>query len=988
MIDKNKLYDATSDGLRILELHYGQEVVEAARTGQKFKRRPEERTPSASVRKYQRSQSAGQVWKVTDFGDEGVAKDPIQIHMEETRKCFVDALKDLAAIFGVEDEKGFSSCKPDIRKKPAGPDQKDGETYWDIDQKFTEAECKVMGPKITPETLIALNWHRVNWICSVKNREAVYKYPNERYPIFIRECWFSEDSVVKSFYKIYEPLNQDKGFRFQYQPKGRKPQKYTNGLFELKSAFEKHNQNLEKEFFKDPANENKTFKEDKFEEAIICSGERDALCVKALGFFPLWFNSETYQVSPEEIKEISRYVKKIYNIPDIDTTGRLKGTELALKYIDINTIWLPDELRNSLDWRGNPCKDFRDWCERHRTKEAFRKRMALATPAKFWTTYVTEKTGQTKFSIDISCLHEFLRLNGFYTLKDDNSKEVQFIKITGQIVKMVTSRDIRAFVVRWCEETGQQRELRNLVLSTPLLGQASLEALRQIDPDFTNFTRHSQFFYFPKFSIEVKDGEMIRREYRSNVSDLYVWEDNVIDHDIKLRPDMFEITHPEGVFASEAFNIDIKDKSSLFFRYLINSSRIHWRKELEERIENLPEEDQERYRKDNAFSIDGELLSPEEIQEQKQCLVNKIFTIGYLMHRFKDYGRAWAPFVMDNIIGDADQCNGRSGKSLMFLALGKMTKYLKLSGRNPKFFDNQFHFEMVNRHQTFVVVDDCARYLPFEQFYDNITSDITINAKNMRSYNLKFKESPKFVFTTNYAPPEFSASSIDRMLFVVFADYYHSLPKEGEHLYRELRSPKTEFGKELFGDDYTEKEWEADINFMMQCVKFYFSVEKHSVKIEPKIDNIIYRRHIQEMGDNFRDWASSYFAVDETGKGEHVDVDLVRQEVYEEYKRFSGQNKITMQKFTTKLKSFCSICDYIDCLNPEEMLNGSGRIQKRVVDKYTNKMVVRDMIHVRTKMGAARTAETDYELDLDQGPNSDKGYTTASEILQKYTPIR
>ena len=53
----------------------------------------------------------------------------------------------------------------------------------------------------------------------------------------------------------------------------------------------------------------------------------------------------------------------VYNIPDIGTTGRVKGTELALRFIDIHTIWLPDELANYRDHRGNPRKDFRDWIE-------------------------------------------------------------------------------------------------------------------------------------------------------------------------------------------------------------------------------------------------------------------------------------------------------------------------------------------------------------------------------------------------------------------------------------------------------------------------------------------------------------------------------------------------------------------------------------------------------------------------------------------------
>lgn len=957
MITKEQLFAATDKGMMILELHY-RGVREAAMKKQPFKMRADERTPSAHV-KLIKQKDGLEYWAVTDFGDDSRAKNPVQVHMDETGLDFSHAMLDLMTRFNLSDDgRSFTTCKPDIRKKPAQPDQEDGKTDWDIDQDFTEKECKVMGPKVTPEVLKKLHWYRANHIVSVKAREAVYKYSNENYPIFIRECWFyDQDGNKDRFYKIYEPLNMEKKWRFQYQPAGKKPQSYINGLFELRQAFEAYNETAEKEFRRDPKNEEKEFEKIKFEMAIICSGERDAICAKALGYHPLWFNSETYQVSKAEIREIMKYVKKLYNIPDLDATGIRRGTDLALKYIDIHTVWLPDSLRQFRDRRGNPCKDFRDWCEHWKTKEDFRILLEVATPAKFWTESVT-KEGVKRYSIDISCLHEFLGLNGFYTLKDDNNPEVQFVKITGHTVSMATSKDIRAFVYKWSIDTGQPRGLRNLILSTPTLGQTSLEALKEINPDFTNFTPYSQFFHFPRFAVEVRGDGMVQHDSRKGDSDRYVWEENVIDHDIKILPDMFEITNPDGEYDSGSFDIKIHDKTSKYFRYLINSSRIYWRKEQEENISGMKPEDRESYLNASRFCIDGEALTPEEIREQKQCLINKIFTIGYLMHRYKQESRAWAPFVMDNVIGDSDQCNGRSGKSLMFRALGHFTKMLKLSGRNPKFFDNQFCFEMVNRHQTFVVIDDCDKYLPFRQFYDNITSDITINAKNVKSYNLNYMEAPKFVFTTNYVPRDFDTSSVARMLFVVFSDYYHVKTDENDYL--ETRSVHDDFGKDLFSSAYTEKEWEADINFVMQCVRFYLSVARQPVKIQPRLENIIFRRHIQEMSEGFRDWAESFFSVDENGQGENLNKKLVKAEIFEAYKRHSGQFKVTMPKFTRNLKSFCFTCDYIDSYNPPELTGKDGRIIQKVTDDM-GKTKTMEMVYIRTKRAVAM-AQVNKEL--------------------------
>ena len=219
---------------------------------------------------------------------------------------------------------------------------------------------------------------------------------------------------------------------------------------------------------------------------------------------------------------------------------------------------------------------------------------------------------------------------------------------------------------------------------------------------------------------------------------------------------------------------------------------------------------------------------------------------------------------------------------------------------------------------------------------------------------MKFDESPKFAFTTNYVPREFSSSSRGRMIFVVFSDYYHEMSEDNDYI--ETRKVSTDFGnRDLWGSSYTEAEWEADINFVMQCVRFYLSVAPREVKIEPKIDNIIFRKYLRDMSDNFREWAEGYFSVDENGCGDNLNREIVREDAFEAYKRFSGVSKITMQRFTKSLKGFCYTCDYIDSLNPEDLKRNSGtRIMRRIEDPITHKKIQKEMIYLRTKKEAER----------------------------------
>lgn len=960
MIKPRQIYDATDNGLLVIALHYP-EAFEAAKENKPFKVRPDERTASAWM-KLTKGKDDLPVWKVTDFGSDGRMKSPIEVHMEECRIGFAEAIADLAVRFNVTDELNRTINRPDIRKQPATESQVDGETYWDIDQNFTKEELAVMGPRVTAEHMKALHWYRVNYLISVKNREATYKYSNEHYPIFMRECWFTgADSKPDKFFKIYEPLNVDKQWRFQYQPKGKKPARYINGLHELRKIYTDNNERNKKQFYSEAGNEDKTFTFEKLPEAVICSGERDALCVRSLGYFPLWFNSETYNVSNEEWREITKYVNKVYNIPDIDSTGRIRGRLLALQFIDLHTIWLPEKLGTFRDNRGKPRKDFRDYMDIWKSNTDFKKLIELGICIKFWEEEIHEKKrGEAvkivrKYSIRPSRLYEFLKLHGFYKLKDEHSNDPIFIRIQGNVVRRVKSQDIRAFVREWAIEHGLPEELRDLILTTPALSAVVLDALNDIDLNFVSYTPESQLFYFDNCAVEISGDKMTQYTSRNPLTGRYVWEDRVISHSVSLLPDMFEITHPDGSVHSEDFDIEIKEHNSNFFRYLINSSRLYWRKEFEPESGTYPPGETAEYRERHKFDIAGPRLTEDEIREQKRCLINKIFSIGYLLHRHKRFDRPWSPFLMDNVIGQNDQCNGRSGKSFMVKALDCMTGWFKLSGRNTRLLDNPHVFEQIDKYTDLVVIDDCDEYFPFKLFYDTTSSDIIINAKNIKSYTLKFTDTPKFAFTTNYVPRDFDPSSRGRQLFCVFSDYYHEATEDNDYL--ETRQISTDFGgRQLFDSTYPEKSWEQDLNFLMQCCRFYLSLLGTSAKIEPAVDNIIFRKHQRDISDNFRDWAESYFAEDSG----NLDKEIIREWAYNDYKRFSGLNNTSMQKFTKSLKAFCFTSDYIDCLNPADLHTSGNRILRRVDIEEPGKPLIKvqkEMIYVRSKRAAEKLAD-------------------------------
>lgn len=918
MIKKEDVLKATDGGLKVI-LGYYPQAADVVGTKNKFRMRRDERTPSATIR-----QHSDGTWVVTDFGDDGHEMNAIDVAMKESHLTFREAVLRLAAQYGVADELKKEVNRPHTEEREAKADEKEGTEFYELKESFTEDELRLLGPLVKQEHVDALHWHSVKYWARVKDRKVRYKYSTPTFPIFMRECVIKEgsgDEPAQRFFKIYEPLNYDKGFRFKYHPAGGKPRKYINGLYELKNAWRQYNADEEAAWHNDPKNEDKPYKEKKLPEAFICSGERDALCVRSLGYHPLWFNSETYNVDEKEMKEIMKYVEVLYNIPDIDETGIRRGVQLALQYIDIHTIWLPQKyMAHFTDMRGKGYKDFRDWMEAkdNQGPKAFRQLLNMATPAKFWIGTPNKRTGKIDYHIDTVCLHEFLRLNGYQTLHDDDIAATIYVRLTGHTVQRITSKDIREFIIKWSEDHYLPRDIRNNIYNSPKIQGQALESLREVDPDFGSSTAASQLFFFRNMAVRVT-GDGIEE----NAFGHYVWDKDVQPHDFHRMDRMFQITRSKDMEGRDKWDINVESTASKLFAYVINTSRIYWRKELEENFAEKSHDEAEAYRKAHRFCIDGEGLTPDEVNIQKRNLIAKLFAIGYMLHRFKDPSRSWAPYCMDNKIGQEGECNGRSGKSFFVKSIAQLMKSVKLSGRDPKLMDNPHVFDQVTRHTDLIRIDDCSQYFDVRRLFDAITDDMVINPKNNQSYTLSATESPKFAFTTNYVPGDIDASMEARLLFVVFSDYYHEKGEKND--YNESRSINTDFGKNLHGSDYTDEEWNADYNFLLQCCRFYLSLVHENVKIQPPLDDIKMRQYKADMGNTFEDWAATYFSP----LSGHLNRFISRREAFENFQMETKTFKWTTQRFTKALRGFAQFnASWVE-MNPVDMLNSAGRIIKK-----------------------------------------------------------
>jgi 5S rRNA maturation endonuclease (ribonuclease M5) len=831
----------------------------------------------------------------------GAGGDSIRFVMQYQKVPYMEAVEIVADICRIDvvRETDYSTLEKEIKTfRAATTEEEEGKYYYEIKDGFDEYELKELFPRYNDkleekvkekyvQKLKEMNFHPLKSITYIKNRKAITTSTHPRFPIFLIDHG--------SFKKIYKPKEKEKQYRFLYI--GEKPKDHINGLTQMIKAYEKHNAKKKQEqgSFDEESGEVFHPVEEKLEEVVICSGERDSMNVYVMGYNVVWLNSESAILTEKQYNTLKKYAKKVYNLPDIDTTGLREGHRLATEYLDILTIWLPDDLAEKKDWRGKRCKDLTDYMKYYNQYD-FKKLFENALPYKFWDEKPRfNKEGKylgSDYEFNNVCAYNFLSKNGFIRYRDSEDKsDFMFVHYDKGVVQEITSNDVKMFIHNFLEDRMMDIRLRNAMYKTNQLNDNSLSNLNFKKLDFTSFNRNQQMVFFKNKTLKINASGI--EEIKFEDIDTFVWKDKLIDHDFKMVDDMFKVSMNQhtGMYEFTAINTDC-----IFFKYIINTSRVHWQKEIE----------------------DKKPLTEEEIYEQDMHMINKIYCIGYLLHRYKDPNRAWSVFAMDNKISEEGESNGGSGKSILFnQAIRLMQRVFYISGRNKKIIDNPHIFDGVTKDTDYVLIDDCDRYLRFDFFFNFITGDLPVNPKGKQPFVIPYGESPKLVFTSNFTPDKSDGSTQRRILYTVFSDWYHDNTNEE---YQKAHTPLDDFGLNMF-TDFDEHQWNLFYNFMLQCVKTYLNYSK----INPPMGNVHKRNLLQKMSEAFKSWADVYIM-------DRLNQEIDRMEAFNDFVEKTKLNKFTTNAFTTRVKSWASYYGYE--YNPDSVAT-DGRIIKKKDGKAT-----------------------------------------------------
>lgn len=493
----------------------------------------------------------------------------------------------------------------------------------------------------------------------------------------------------------------------------------------------------------------------------------------------------------------------------------------------------------------------------------------VGTEEDFWAVTFTEKDGKPKKECEfrIRTALSFLEANGFYKFRSPalGEQEYGFIYIDNNIMRQVGAFEIRDFVYSYAEQNCKDPDILDFLAEKlgSLLGPDRLERIKektgleeQFEPEIQNrYYMNGQLRITP-YTIEF--GSMLRD----------VWKQNIIKRTFKRIPVIEDIAIDDEL----GFRIDLSDdgRKCEFLRYIINTSNF-WKDEPQ----------------DVKLKHEPDLM---------RHIVNKVTCIGYLLTDYKYASERKAIIAMDGKMSEVGRSSGRSGKSMIGYALENMLEQTYIDGKKTAPNDTYIYSEVTPQTRN-IFYDDARVNMDFESFFASVTGKLTVNPKQMARFSIPWERAPKFYITTNHALNNDSDSSLDRLTFMSFSDWYNT-----------GHTPMMEF-KHNFFYDWDEYQWNLFDNLMAECVMFYFRSmalgwsKEGCGTVPPPMENVTARILRQKIGEAFLQWADAYFDP----SGINLNSRIVRKDMYNAFlEDFPGQQKFTSPAmFKDRLKAYC-----------------------------------------------------------------------------------
>ena len=466
--------------------------------------------------------------------------------------------------------------------------------------------------------------------------------------------------------------------------------------------------------------------------------------------------------------------------------------------------------------------------------------MADQAPIQFFS-----KSQDGKVSLSNYDFKMFLESFQYFKHKPNQNSSFNLVHRNGIFVEIKDETDVKDFVLDHILNTNLGTDVFNLMTNrTSIFKRDFLSMIKSEEIKVLRDTKDVAYLFYKNGIVEVtKDSKELKSYEEYDVS---IWRDQVIKrnyipidhHDSEFREFIWKIS---GGFDKKPL---MSDNDNAVYKTAVD-----------------------RY---NAFQT----------------------AIGYLIHSYNSNATGKAIVLNDEMI--SDDPNGRSGKSLLSVAISYMKKLNTLNGKEFNFNGN-FPYSSVKSDCQVLLFDDVKRGFPFENLFSVITQGIEIEHKGKDKIQLPIEDSPKILITTNYVLKGSGGSHEARKFELELSSFFSA-----------SYTPIDYFGHYLF-NDWDESEWVKFDCYMIECLKKYLEfglVGYNAISLPVK-------RLKAEMGIEL------FECIQAIPKGEWI----LANNFFDSYTSSVSKKYLAKTK-NVVTKSIKSYCDFYDLIYDSTTSNG------------------------------------------------------------------
>jgi len=796
-----------------------------------------------------------------------------------------------------------------------------------FNENFTENELLILGRNITQEICLRFSLKSVRYFTITREfgnfneteEETRKFYSDEEIEEIlengdITEVHSSEKDPIfffdyGKFGKIYRP-KAEKNKRFRYF--GVKPDKYFFA--------ETHT----KRFFESYIDGNKVLEDDKKITALfLCTGASDAM-----NLFAAVQNHNTYQNScfawlnsEQEYLNINYYkyqkfvncFSNIYYIPDIDKTGIRIGETLALKYLELRIVWLPQSLINCTSQKT--CKDLKDFVMFYRTESGQSINEYLISLIN----HALNLRLIFKDEILINNIVYFLKISGFGIVTNivEGKKVETFVRTINNIVYEIEEEHLKGEIIYCLREFAERHSKFDWLEIINKLAMFAKFTPKHILTQLIIPKPKENYFFFRNFAWRISKTSITQISY-SNL-DFPIWHSQIIKIPEQLQnfspqlltEPLFSVTeNNENTELLKRFSLSISETAKHFslMRFLINSSN---------------------------FYKDKSELTESDKDFNRLAFISKLLAWGYILDYNRNRTKAYAIYALEA----ENNAFGGGGKSLFCRDIPESVFGNNfIDGTNLSSAD-AFPLDNYRKGLRCYALDEIPEDYNLEFLKGMVTGDLRVNIKHQKSLMVPFTEACTFLLASNHSDILKLAPPLrDRFWFLVFSNYY----TRGDEAIGKIKkwTPRMEFGKNLI-TDYNESEMNLTYNLFAQCLQLWLQIYDRVSIGEDRLVN----RSEENLLKGFSEYFESKYGeiTDENyEQGELFDLDkndeyadryfefdsaTFKSEILPELRDYLPNKKffaVTKPLFRDRLAVWCKQKGFV--LNPNEKSKGGAAV--------------------------------------------------------------